>query len=91
MAGVFLSLCYDEPMWTIDATQHIHVEPTVPEREVLERATSVARLSANEAGIFLDLLAAPDLSCGCGQPGAWKTYQVILYAPASQKRADPAD
>ncbi len=73
-------------MWTIDATQHIHVEPTVPEREVLERATSVARQSAGEGGVFLDLLAAPELTCACGQPAPWKTYQVILYAPASQPR-----
>ncbi len=73
-------------MWTIDATQHIHVEPTVPEREVLERATSVARASAGEGGVFLDLLAAPELACACGQPAPWKTYQVILYAAASQPR-----
>ena len=67
-------------MWTIDGTQHIHVEPTVPEREVLERATSVATLSAKGSSIFLDLLPNPEIACACGQPAHWKTYQIILYA-----------
>lgn len=75
-------------MWTIDATQHIHVEPTVSEREVLERAASVARLSAQGSPVFLDLLPTEGVSCGCGQPAPWKTYQVILYAAAEQKRSE---
>lgn len=68
-------------MWTVDASQHIHVEPSVGEREVLERATSVARLSAEKRFIFVDLFLSEAIVCGCGQPASWKTYQVILYAP----------
>ena len=75
-------------MWTIDATQHIHVEPTVPEREVLDRATSVARLSSGEQPVFLDIIARTDVVCECHQPADWKTYQVILYALEGQKRSD---
>ncbi|MBP9747791.1 hypothetical protein KBD13_02570 [Patescibacteria group bacterium] len=76
-------------MWTIDATQHIHVEPTVSEREVLERATAVAQLSAQGDAVFLDILGVPAWGCGCGQPEHWKTFQVILYAPStsSSKKA----
>lgn len=69
-------------MWTIDATQHIHVEPSVPEREVLERASAVATLSAEQHSVFVDLIAVEQATCACGQPSHWKTYQVILYAPA---------
>lgn len=68
-------------MWTVDASQHIHVEPSVGEREVLERATSVARLSAEKRSIFVDLFLSDSIVCGCAQPTNWKTYQVILYAP----------
>ncbi|MBP7006192.1 hypothetical protein KBB27_03660 [Patescibacteria group bacterium] len=75
-------------MWTIDATQHIHVEPSVSEREVLERAASVARLSAQGSPVFLDLLATETVACACGQPDPWKTYQVILYAVGDGKRSE---
>lgn len=71
-------------MWTVDATQHIHVEPSVSERDVLERATSVARLSAERRSVFVDLFPLEALACGCGQPAHWKTYQVILYAPEAE-------
>lgn len=69
-------------------TQHIHVEPTVPEREVLERATSVAQLSSGDQPVFLDILATTEVTCACGQPSNWKTYLVILYALEGQKRSD---
>lgn len=72
-------------MWTVDASQHIHVEPSVREQEVLERATSVARLSADGRAVFVDLFALDQIPCGCGQPASWKTYQVILYAPEAEK------
>lgn len=75
-------------MWTIDVSQHIHVEPTVPEREVLERATSVAQLSSGSQPVFLDILATTDVTCECHQPSDWKTYRVILYAMEEQKRSD---
>lgn len=74
-------------MWTVDATQHIHVEPTVPEREVLERATAVAGLSAGGQALCVDLLQIEDFACSCGQPSHWKTYQVILYAPVPESSA----
>ena len=75
-------------MWTVDATQHIHVEPSVPEREVLERATAVASLSASGQVLCVDLIAVEGLACACGQPSHWKTYQVILYAPASTESSE---
>lgn len=77
-------------MWTIDISQHIHVESTITEREVLDRATSVAQLSSGDQPIFLDIIASPQLTCTCNQPADWKTYQVILYALEGQKRSGGA-
>lgn len=71
-------------MWTVDATQHIHVEPSIGEKEVLERATSVARLSVDRRSIFVDVFLLSSPMCSCGQPAHWKTYQVILYVPEAE-------
>ena len=66
-------------MWTTDATQHIHVEASIPESEVLARATEVAQSSNKGQTLLIDLIEAKDFSCRCMAPADWKTYLVIIH------------
>ncbi|MFA6429002.1 MAG: hypothetical protein WCV84_00705 [Patescibacteria group bacterium] len=68
-------------MWKADATQHIHVDPSISEREVLERATETAHQSAGKTAVCLDVQEAHDVTCSCGAPPSWKTYRVIIHVP----------
>lgn len=66
-------------MWRVDQGQHIHVDASIPERDVLARATNVAQSASPEAVIRVDLAPMEAVDCTCGQPADWKTYRVLLY------------
>jgi len=73
-------------MWKSDDTQHIHVDPSVPETEVLRRATEVACSANPQEDVCIDLIASSDIACACQAPSHWKTYRVIIHAPLNDEQ-----